>query len=150
MKRTARACCRISVALAVWLAVAVPAVHAEPSHLRQAGYVEEAGAGWDAPAAVPAAIAATAGASSVTLPHVRRRAVAAVQATALALPEVGWYRLEVASALRSQASPGELVLYLPRWQTVGNVAVYAGDRLAWRSTGSRVWNSFNRPLWVPL
>jgi signal transduction histidine kinase len=40
-------------------------------------------------------------------------------------------------------------LYLPRWQTVGRVAVYADDRLIYKSSGDTVWNSFNFPLWMP-
>ncbi|RZJ25826.1 MAG: histidine kinase [Haliea sp.] len=150
MKRTARACWRISLALAIGLAALLPAAWAQPAHLLQAVRVPEAGAGWDAPATVPPAIATTPDAATVTLPHVQPRAIAAAQTTALALPEVGWYRLDIPASLRAPANPGEVVLYLPRWQTVGNITVYAGDRLAWRSSGSRVWNSFNRPLWVPL
>lgn len=149
MKRIARACCAISAALAFGLLAAAP-VDAEPSHLPGAAFVEEAGAGWDAPAAVPPEVAARADDRSVTLPHAKPRAVAAPDATALAQPEVAWYRFDIPRQLRAAAAPQELVFYLPRWQTVGSMAVYVGDRLAWRSSGSRVWNAFNRPLWVPL
>ena len=41
-------------------------------------------------------------------------------------------------------------LYIPRWQTVGAVAVYAGNALVWQTRGSRVWNGFNQPVWIDL
>ncbi|PJI99215.1 signal transduction histidine kinase [Acidovorax sp. 69] len=48
------------------------------------------------------------------------------------------------------ATEGGLVLYLPRWQTVGRIAVYGDDRLLYRSVGDVLWNGFNYPLWVSL
>jgi hypothetical protein len=39
-------------------------------------------------------------------------------------------------------------LYLPRWQTLGTLAVYGNGRLLWQSRGDgRV---FNRPVWIDL
>ncbi len=55
-----------------------------------------------------------------------------------------FYRLPV------PASSQPLFLYLPRWQTVGQLAIYGDGRLLWRSTGDRVWNAFNVPLWLAL
>lgn len=55
-----------------------------------------------------------------------------------------YYRLPVMD------SPEPLFLYLPRWQTVGQLAVYGDGRLLWRSVGDPVWNGFNTPLWLPL
>lgn len=149
MKRIARACWRISAALALGLAAWLPVAWAEPVHLVLAVAVEDPGAGWDAPAEVPRAVAAARG-NEVALPHAKPRAVAASAATALAGPDVTWYRFDVPPQALAGLAPHDLVFYLPRWQTVGTVAVYADDRLAWQSSGSRVWNSFNRPLWVPL
>lgn len=149
MKRIARACWRTSAALALGLAACLPVARAEPVHLSRAVAVEDPGAGWEAPAAVPPAVTATRG-TEVALPHAKPRAVAASAATALAGPDVTWYRFDVPPQALASLAPHDLVFYLPRWQTVGTVAVYAGDRLAWQSGGSRVWNSFNRPLWVPL
>lgn len=55
-----------------------------------------------------------------------------------------WYRLQLpASVLRSAVHPS---LYLPRWQTVGQVAIYLDGELLWRSTGDPVWNGFNQPV----
>lgn len=50
----------------------------------------------------------------------------------------------------SAAQAEDAYLYLPRWQTIGRIAVYADDRLIYRSSGDVVWNSFNFPLWMPL
>lgn len=150
MKRIARACWRISAALALGLAACLPVARAEAVHLLRAVAIDESGeAGWDAPSAVPPAVTAGRG-TEVALPHAKPRAVASSSSTALAQPDVVWYRLELPPRAAAGIAPHELVFYLPRWQTVGTVAVYAGDRLAWQSSGSRVWNSFNRPLWVPL
>ncbi|MES2584793.1 MAG: histidine kinase, partial [Pseudomonadota bacterium] len=155
MKRTARACWRTS--LLGWLLLAVvqtAAAQAPAAHLTQAFFYIEADAGWDAPVRVPAAVAQhahTNTAATVALPHVRPRALASSGATLDALPEVAWYRLTVPPGTSTpQALHDALFLYLPRWQTIGTVAVYADSQLAWRTGGSRVWNSFNRPLWVPL
>lgn len=59
-----------------------------------------------------------------------------------------WYRF----ALDPQqvANNADLYFYLPRWQTVGQVALYGDNRLLWRSSGDPVWNGFNQPVWVDL
>ncbi|MGA4634936.1 sensor histidine kinase [Pseudomonas solani] len=56
------------------------------------------------------------------------------------------------SFFRVAVPPSEqpLFLYLPRWQTVGQLAVYGDGRLLWRSTGDPLWNGFNTPLWLAL
>src|SRR3989344_4412176 len=69
---------------------------------------------------------------------------------ASAPPEVQWYRLRVPANALPHGTPQGMRLYIPRWQTVGTVAVYANGRLAWQTRGSRVWNGFNRPVWLDL
>lgn len=59
-----------------------------------------------------------------------------------------WYRFAVGAAQHTQAAP--LYFYLPRWQTVGQVALYGDGRLLWQSEGDLVWNGFNQPVWVSL
>lgn len=59
-----------------------------------------------------------------------------------------WYRLPVADVAATGDEP--LYFYLPRWQTVGQVALYGDGRLLWRSDGDPVWNSFNLPVFVNL
>ena len=119
------------------------------THLRHAGFwPEPVGAGWQAPATPPPdVLGGTVPWDDVALPHSRARSMAESSDTATALPQVVWYRLQVPAG----AAPADSAfLYLPRWQTIGGIAVYADGQLVHRSRGSRVWNSFNRPLWVPL
>lgn len=59
--------------------------------------------------------------------------------------DTAWYRLEVPAGMQ-----GPLRFYLPRWQTVGQVAVYADAKLLYRSQGGAVWNGFNHPLWIAV
>ncbi|GGI54787.1 sensor histidine kinase [Oxalicibacterium solurbis] len=59
-----------------------------------------------------------------------------------------WYRFTL-DAQRAQTAQ-ELYFYLPRWQTVGQVALYGDRWLLWRSSGDPVWNGFNQPVWVTL
>ncbi|WP_295958134.1 ATP-binding protein [Rhodoferax sp.] len=70
-----------------------------------------------------------------------------LQAPLDASPRLTWLQVNVGDL---PATPGGLVLYLPRWQTIGRIAVYGDDKLLFRSVGDAVWNGFNHPLWVPL
>lgn len=38
--------------------------------------------------------------------------------------------------------------YLPRWQTIGWIYIYADDQLVYASQTGPVWNSYNHPIWV--
>jgi hypothetical protein len=118
----------------------------EAVHWRQAERAQETAA-FDPPAAPPASLAW----SPVPLPDGSpRNAGPPERGDAAAAPEradVLWWRLRAPGAVRA----GEDVhLYLPRWQTVGTVGVYADGQLIYRTRGSRVWNGSNRPLWLPL
>lgn len=59
-----------------------------------------------------------------------------------------WYRFALNAEQLTHA--GNLYFYLPRWQTVGQVALYGDGRLLWQSEGDLVWNGFNQPLWISL
>jgi len=63
---------------------------------------------------------------------------------------VTWYRLQIPKqkAMADRSSPR--YLYIPRWKTDGQLAVYADGRLVYRSTGNLLWNGANHPLWIPL
>lgn len=80
---------------------------------------------------------------AVALPHQMPRTLAPGPLPAQV--DTAWLRLEVPAP-----APGPLRLYLPRWQTIGQVAVYADDRLLYRSHAGPVWNGFNHPLWLEL
>ncbi len=85
---------------------------------------------------------------NVALPHVQPRDIAASQPNGSQIL-TAWYRIEVPTSVESVA-PNGLRLYLPRWQTIGQIAVYADDRLVFRSAAGPVWNGFNHPLWLAL
>lgn len=63
--------------------------------------------------------------------------------------DTAWYRIDIPPEAL-QVPPRQLRLYVPRWQTIGQVAVYADNRLVYRSGAGPVWNGFNHPLWLPL
>ncbi|MBV7430214.1 MULTISPECIES: 7TM diverse intracellular signaling domain-containing protein [unclassified Acidovorax] len=154
--RTGRWCA--ALLLAAWLAACGGGSATDnPTHLRQAAFRMEPGAGWEPPPAPPFAGEEEKGAwASVPLPHARERSLAEGGASLRAPPDVAWYRLDLPppgtpGAPSASGAPGQdLFLYLPRWQTIGIVAIYVDGRMAYRTRGSRVWNSFNRPLWVAL
>ena len=84
----------------------------------------------------------------VSLPHVRARAAAGDPTRTGQPPEVAWYRTHVPAAAL-EATPERPRLYIPRWQTVGTVAIYAGEALVWQTRGSRVWNTTSfGPGWL--
>jgi signal transduction histidine kinase len=105
-----------------------------------------------------------AAAGEFTAPDKTQRALPAAGWQIVALPDVGlartpgeadtgqvqtlWYRITLDPAQHAVAQ--DLYFYLPRWQTVGQLALYGDGRLLWRSQGDTVWNGFNQPVWVAL
>ncbi|MDR2876112.1 MAG: hypothetical protein LBV44_09340, partial [Methylobacillus sp.] len=83
----------------------------------------------------------------VNLPDSSPRSASLPTATTSAQADVVWWRLTVPESARAGK---DVHLYLPRWQTVGIVSVYADDKLIYRTRGSEIWNGFNNPLWLPL
>lgn len=60
---------------------------------------------------------------------------------------VFWYRLDIAA----RTPPGEpRYLYIPRWKTNGQIAVYGNGQLLYQSEGSIFHNGYNQPLLVRL
>lgn len=82
----------------------------------------------------------------VGLPHVLPRAL--VPDGAARRIDTAWFRFALPEYPTVPA--GRLRLYVPRWQTIGFVSVYADGRLIYRSEAGPVWNGFNHPLWLPL
>jgi signal transduction histidine kinase len=149
MKGGAWACCGTEPAarrrtwrilLAAALVGLLAPVHAA-TQLREAQFVLVQGAGtFGTVAAAREELPAT---QAVALPHSLPRQL--MPGGSPPPIDVAWYRLEVPAG-----SPGALRLYLPRWQTIGQVAVYADERLLYRSQAGPVWNGFNHPLWIDL
>ena len=135
------------------LAGCAPADGPAPVHLTEAGFWRSPSTRWEPPPSLSAADDGVSDAhtawQAVALPHARARQPAAAPASTTAPPEVVWYRAEV-PAVALAPTPEGARLYIPRWQTVGAVAVYAGNALVWQTRGSRVWNGFNQPVWIDL
>ncbi|HEY8035182.1 MAG TPA: sensor histidine kinase [Methylobacter sp.] len=65
---------------------------------------------------------------------------------------VNWYRLQVpatSTAPKSSAATPSY-LYIPRWKTIGQIAVYGDQHLLYQSHASLLWNGRNHPLWIPI
>ncbi|MBX9754213.1 MAG: hypothetical protein K2X80_05635, partial [Pseudomonadaceae bacterium] len=58
-----------------------------------------------------------------------------------------WYRLQLPTSVSEQKQPQ---LYIPRWKTDGNLAIYADGQLIYMSHSGVYWNGWNIPLSVPL
>ena len=132
--------------------VMAPARGATTVHLTQAELWPSPSTEWAPPMTLAAADDGLLQATEwqvVALPHARPRAVATDDAAAQAPPEVVWYRMTVPGEALP-ATPRGPRLYIPRWQTSGNVAVYGNGQLLWQTRGSRVWHSTNRPVWLDL
>ena len=87
---------------------------------------------------------------TVTLPHALTRELLpeANNGDAEALPTlVTWYRLSVP---RMKPSVHPRYLYIPRWKTDGQLAIYSNSRLIYQSHANILWNGWNIPLWIAL
>ncbi|HZX17062.1 MAG TPA: ATP-binding protein [Pseudomonas sp.] len=87
--------------------------------------------------------------STVNLPHALTRQL--IPSSALHEHErtatiETWYRLQ----LPAPASETQKQLYIPRWKTDGNLAIYADGQLIYMSSGGVYWNGWNIPLSIPL
>lgn len=83
----------------------------------------------------------------VSLPYIAPRLIAPPGEAAKQEIVTHWFRISLDDF---PARADVLYLYVPRWQTIGKIAVYADSRLLYHSQGSPVWNGFNHPLWIPL
>lgn len=156
MKPAARACWHPSRALAALLFFAAAFCAAAPGdtslyahHFTQARVLTQAApAPSDAPPRRVDAAMFTGNWQAVGLPYTWPRTVVPDSAGAAGPWQVTWVEFDLRGLDRLQTD--DPYFYLPRWQTIGRIAVYADDRLVYRSSGDVVWNSFNFPLWMPL
>jgi len=86
----------------------------------------------------------------VTLPQaLTRQLIPPVERQSASGPPtvVIWYRLQV-PVMAKTVSPR--YLYIPRWKTDGQIAVYGDSRLLYQSHANVFWNGWNIPLWIAL
>jgi signal transduction histidine kinase len=137
----------LSFALSCVLAPLLHAQEPSPPPLRftQADMLQEEGGSLGLPPALVPVEGPFGAWVEVALPHVSLARAALPSAAQAARVVTTWYRLRLDDALA--ANPH---LYLPRWQTIGQIAVYGDGKLLFNSRGDPVWNGFNHPLWIPL
>ena len=84
----------------------------------------------------------------VALPHTLARTLlpAGQNLKSLAVT-TDWYRLDLRDMA---ASSGPNYLYIPRWKTLGQLAVYGDGQLVYQSEGSWFNSGYNHPLWLRL
>ncbi|NYT40321.1 sensor histidine kinase [Sphingomonas sp. R-74633] len=84
----------------------------------------------------------------VELPHAPRPNMLPGGGDAGLLPtQTSWYHFTLDPA---QEAPHGAYLYIPRWKTDGELAIYVDGRLFWQTHANLQWNGSNRPLWIPL
>ncbi len=114
---------------------------------REAQFLSVPGRGYSRPPAqLTPEFLAQEGWKSVGLPSAFKRdvlAAAGLEGQTL----TDWYRLDLS---HFNASQEPQYLYIPRWKTVGQVAIYADGRLMYASQGSMTLNGYNHPLLIPL
>lgn len=145
MRHASRACWRISAALCLAAGLAGTAAANTSVRYTEAETLTLEGGTFDPP---PSAIAPEGPSGEwerVQLPHARSRELAPSEQGGIVTT---WYRIRLEGM--AEVPPQAARLYLPRWQTIGHVAVYGDGRLLFRSLGGPVWNGFNHPVWIPL
>jgi signal transduction histidine kinase len=109
------------------LSVAGKAYTAPPANLRDA---QLPSAGWQ----------------TVALPYIAPRELVP-QSLGETRTVTDWVQMDL-SQLQASAAPG--YVYLPRWKTIGQIAIYGDGELLYRSEGSMTHNGYNHPLLVRL
>ncbi|RZJ21078.1 MAG: sensor histidine kinase [Haliea sp.] len=120
------------------------------AHLVQAQLLSVAGSGFTPPPAQVADAALPAsGWQGIGLPYVARRDIRALSGAGRTLTD--WYRLDLSGLPASAETSAEPVhLYIPRWKTIGQLAIYGDGALLYQSEGSVVHNGYNHPLLLRL
>jgi len=137
--------------LVVWSAIWLGQARAEaPAHIASAELMVVAGHGYSAPPYEVDPGRLPGPWENVTLPHalVRQLTPLVNQDERLGRATVvTWYRVRV-PALPATSAPR--YLYMPRWKTDGQLAVYGDRRLLYQSHQNLYWNGWNIPLWIAL
>ena len=59
--------------------------------------------------------------------------------------QTSWYHVTLPAGARP---PAEAYLYIPRWKTDGEIAIYVDGTLHYQSHANLQWNGSNQPLWI--
>ncbi|WPH17368.1 sensor histidine kinase [Variovorax paradoxus] len=116
-------------------------------HITRAELLSIPGTGYSAPPRrIEDAGLPSEGWQTVSLPHTAGRELVPTSGGGVHTV-TDWYRIDLAG-LAPSAEPR--LLYLPRWKTLGHIAVYGDGVLLHQSQGSAVHNGYNHPLLLPL
>lgn len=116
------------------------------TQLVRAQLLSVAGSGFTPPdAAVSDAALPASGWQEIVLPHTAPRSILGSPGAGRTVTD--WYRLDLAG-LPPSANP--IHLYIPRWKTIGQLAIYGDGQLLYQSEGSLVYNGYNHPLLLRL
>ncbi|ABM39376.1 sensor histidine kinase [Polaromonas naphthalenivorans] len=142
----------MAVALAALMACWPGRSSAEPLHFQTAQVLGmDEGHGFSAPPYLLEAANPQGDWRPVSLPHaVPPELLPGVDDPLRPRTVVSWYRLQVPRQQDAADALNPYYLYIPRWKTDGQLAVYASGRLVYRSSGNLLWNGSNHPLWIPL
>jgi signal transduction histidine kinase len=160
MRLGRKGCWRIGRSIAkLWLALLLLAIPPfaradEPPrndytavHITRAELLSVTGTGYSLP---PQQIEDTtlpsAGWKPVSLPYTALRELVPTASSGMRAV-TDWYRIDLSGQPRTTQ---QRVLYLPRWKTLGHIAVYGDGVLLYKSHGSPVHNGYNHPLLLPL
>jgi signal transduction histidine kinase len=118
-------------------------------HLTQAQWWAQTGTGFTAPALALPDLTPEGVWHEVTLPYapLPQPKPQSLPTESQAAVQTSWYRLHTAELARL---PAPHFLYIPRWKSDGQIAIYGDGRLLYQSHGNLQWNGSNHPLWVAL
>lgn len=125
-------------------------VQAQPLHITTADTLAVSGHGYTAPPYEADEVNIPGAWRPVGLPHaLTRQLIRSTDEDGTFGPPtvVTWYRMQV-PPMTTPVNPQ--YLYIPRWKTDGQIAVYGGSRLLYQSHSSVFWNGWNIPLWITL
>jgi signal transduction histidine kinase len=116
-------------------------------HLQDAQLLSLVGSGYTPPPGhADAASLPHSGWRDVTLPHIAERELVP-HAQGETRTVTDWYRLDLHDL---PSTPAPRYLYIPRWKTIGQIAVYVDGQLLYASEGSKTHNGYNHPLLLRL
>ena len=144
--------CGVAAVLAMIMACWPVCVGAEPLHFTTAEVLNIEGQGFSPPPYSLEKINLQGPWSQVNLPHaVSPEFLPGVDDLRRPRTVVSWYRLQMPWQKDGPDNAFDpYYLYIPRWKTDGQLAVYVNGQLVYRSNGNLLWNGSNHPLWIPL
>ncbi|MEO7688644.1 MAG: sensor histidine kinase [Sphingomonas sp.] len=83
----------------------------------------------------------------IHLPYAPHPKILPGQATDAAITptQTSWYHVRLPAGARP---PAETYLYIPRWKSDGEIAIYVDGALHYQSHANLQWNGSNQPLWI--